>query len=169
MKEKLYEDFVQEVEILRDMEAGTEEYTRQAKVVADIAKCYTELEKIEVDERLKNQARFAETELKIKQIETEEAMKQKQIETDEAMKQKQIDADMKLKMEQALRDEMIKLKSIKIDRNDRIIKNVLEAIKWIGTALLIIWGALKTWEFEEKGTISSFMGKIFVGLFRPKM
>lgn len=158
MKEKLYEDFVQEVEILRDMEAGTEEYTRQAKVVADIAKCYTELEKIEVDERLKNQARFAETELKIKQIET-----------DEAMKQKQIDADMKLKMEQALRDEMIKLKSIKIDRNDRIIKNVLEAIKWIGTALLIIWGALKTWEFEEKGTISSFMGKIFVGLFRPKM
>lgn len=61
-----------------------------------------------------------------------------------------------------------KQQQIDNDEKDRLIKNTLTGINIVGGFGLIIWGALKSWKFEETGTVTSQMGKTFMNCFRPK-
>lgn len=56
----------------------------------------------------------------------------------------------------------LKLKQMKDDKIDRIVKN---GLTFAGIAIptgVTIWGALKSWEFEKEGTVTSALGRIFM-------
>lgn len=61
-----------------------------------------------------------------------------------------------------------KSKELKMEKIDRVVKNSIT----IGSTLLMagisVWGALGTWQFEEKGTIASFMGRSFLNRLLPR-
>lgn len=57
----------------------------------------------------------------------------------------------------------------KYEKIDGIIKHVLTGLGICVTAGVTIWGALRTFEFEEEGTIASKTGRIFIDrLFKSK-
>lgn len=60
-------------------------------------------------------------------------------------------------------EEQMKLKQLKEEHIDRYIKNGLTAVSVIGGLGVTVWGALKSWKFEETGTITTTAGRKFVG------
>ncbi len=62
----------------------------------------------------------------------------------------------------------MKLKEMKVERNDRIAKNVLTGVATIGGFALTIWGTFKSFKFEETGTITTAMGRGFIQRLLPK-
>lgn len=61
-------------------------------------------------------------------------------------------------------EHQLKMKQSEDDRNDKLIKNGLTAISTIGGFGLVVWGALKSWKFEEMGTITSSAGRKFMNM-----
>lgn len=53
-------------------------------------------------------------------------------------------------------------KKVKDERVDRIVKNCLTGISIVGGFGLTVWGSLKSWKFEETGTITSGPGRKFM-------
>lgn len=53
-------------------------------------------------------------------------------------------------------------KKAKDERVDRIVKNCLTGVSIIGGFGLTVWGSLKSWKFEETGTITSGPGRKFM-------
>lgn len=47
------------------------------------------------------------------------------------------------------------------DKRDRIVKNFLTGVSVVGGLVVTVWGACKTWKFEETGTIGSTFGRKF--------
>ena len=62
----------------------------------------------------------------------------------------------------------LKLKQMEEERKDRLVKNIIAAAGITIPAGVTIWGALKSWEFEKEGTVTSTMGRLFMNMFRPK-
>ena len=63
----------------------------------------------------------------------------------------------------------LKLKQMEDEKKDRNVKNVIT----VGTALLsvglTVWGTLKSLKFEETGTVTTLVGRNFIGkLFSKK-
>lgn len=55
------------------------------------------------------------------------------------------------------------------ERKDRIVKNVIAVVTFVGGGILTIWGTLKSLKFEETGTVTSTAGRKFIGnLFSKK-
>lgn len=66
-------------------------------------------------------------------------------------------------------EEQMKLQQMKEDRIDRHIKNGLTAFSIISGIGVTVWGALKSWKFEETGTVTTTAGRKFIGnLFSTK-
>ena len=67
------------------------------------------------------------------------------------------------------RDEL-KLKAAQMDeeRKDRLIKNCLTAAGIIIPVGVTIWGTLKSFKFEQEGTITTIMGRGFINKLLPK-
>ena len=56
------------------------------------------------------------------------------------------------------------------DKKDRFVKNFLTALSIGGGFALTIWGANKSWKFEETGVVTNGPGKEFMKkLFRMKL
>lgn len=60
----------------------------------------------------------------------------------------------------------LKAKQMHDEKVDRIVKNTLTGVSIVGGLVLTVWGSLKSWKFEETGTITNgpgreFMKKIF--------
>lgn len=53
---------------------------------------------------------------------------------------------------------------MKEDKRDRIVKNVLNGVGVVGGLAVTVWGACKSWKFEETGTITSSAGRKFMNL-----
>lgn len=77
-----------------------------------------------------------------------------------------IESEDKLNAQEFERD--MKLKEMKMERNDRVVKNVLTGIATIGGFALTIWGTFKSFEFEKDGTITTAMGRGFIQRLLPK-
>lgn len=62
----------------------------------------------------------------------------------------------------------LKLQQMEDEKKDRRVKNAIS----LGGILLplgvTIWGALKSWEFEKEGTVTTSFGRMFMNCFRPK-
>ena len=151
IKEMLSEEFERELELLQDLDVGTEEYSRQAKIVTDIADRIIAFEKMEAEDRQKTASLDADTLLKTKQIETDEALKLKQYEMESADR-----------VANRIADEAIRRDQLKEDKWDHIVKNCITVVTFGISAALTIWGAKKSWEFEKDGTITSIFGKMFM-------
>lgn len=72
------------------------------------------------------------------------------------------------KLEAVREDNNLKKQTAKDEKVDRIVKNSLSALGIVLPLGVTIWGALKSWEFEEKGFVSSFFGKLFMNKLGPK-
>lgn len=63
----------------------------------------------------------------------------------------------------------LRLKQMDDDRKDRLIRNCLTGVSIVSGIGVTVWGALKSWKFEETGTITSTAGRKFIGnLFNRK-
>lgn len=62
----------------------------------------------------------------------------------------------------------LKRKQLRDERIDRITTNCLTGVSIVGGFALTIWGAKKSWKFEEEGTITSTMGRGFMNRLLPR-
>lgn len=131
LKTKLTEEVLEEIKALKDVTIGDEVYKEAVNGIAKLSDKVIELERIEVEARLKNEAQILETTFR-----EEEA---------------------KLKREEA-----------KTEKKDKKTKNILTCVNVVGGFAVLVWGALNTWHYEEKGTIGSKMGNMFINSFRLK-
>jgi uncharacterized membrane-anchored protein YjiN (DUF445 family) len=66
-------------------------------------------------------------------------------------------------------EQEMRRKEMKDERIDRIVKNVLTGVSIVSGVGLTVWGTLKTFKFEETGTVTTMMGRGFINrLFGKK-
>ena len=134
------------IEEMGDMDITSAEYKTAAETVAKLIDRLDELDKSvsQWDAQTKEDARQAEElELKREQLEHE----------------KKVHED----------DEAFKAKQIIEDRHKMIVNIVLTSLGIIVPTGLTVWGTYKTFKFEETGTITTAMGRGFIGrLFSKK-
>lgn len=76
--------------------------------------------------------------------------------------------DRVIEMEKIDVERQTKLKQMDDDRKDRLIKNVLNGLN-IGLPLVVlVWGTLKTFEFEKEGTVTTIIGRGIINKLIPK-
>lgn len=81
---------------------------------------------------------------------------------------KKIEQEAEEAMESRKIDTELRLKQMKDENKDRLIKNGI-AIGGIVLPLLVtIWGTKVSFKFEEKGTITTAMGRGFINKLLPK-
>ena len=54
------------------------------------------------------------------------------------------------------------------DRIDKIVKNCISVAGIIIPTIVTIWGTLKSFKFEQEGTITTIMGRGFINKLLPK-
>lgn len=59
-------------------------------------------------------------------------------------------------------EEDLKVRQMKEDKKDRTVKNVLTGLGIGIPAVITVWGAMKSWEFEKEGVVTSLIGKGFM-------
>lgn len=65
-------------------------------------------------------------------------------------------------------DKEFKQQQIEDERKDRLIRNCISAAGIVIPSLLTIWGTLKTFKFEQDGTVTTIMGRGFINKLLPK-
>ena len=85
---------------------------------------------------------------------------------DRAIEINKMDLDAEEKLLARESDAEIKKQQLKDERIDRWVKNGLTGVSVLGGLGVTVWGALKSWKFEEFGSVTSgpgreFMKKIF--------
>ena len=81
---------------------------------------------------------------------------------DKSIELKKIEANSNLEKERLYEEIRIKERELDQTKQDQKIKNGLTAVSFIGSIGVLIWGALKSWEFEKEGTVTSSFGKSFM-------
>lgn len=76
--------------------------------------------------------------------------------------------DRQIEIEKINADKELKAEEAKIEKRDRIVKNVISGVGVIGGFAVTIWGTLKSIEFEKEGTITTIMGRGFINKLLPK-
>ena len=65
-------------------------------------------------------------------------------------------------------DADLKVQQMKADAKDRKIKYAISIGETVVSTAVIIWGTLKSFKFEENGTITTIMGRGFINKLLPK-
>lgn len=66
-------------------------------------------------------------------------------------------------------EKLLRLKQMADDKKDRLVKNCLTGASILSGIGVTVWGALKSWKFEETGTVTSTAGRKFINnLFSKK-
>ena len=71
--------------------------------------------------------------------------------------------DRKIEMDKVELEKGKTTQQLKDDRIDKIVRNCIAGVSVAGGLILTVWGALKSWEFEEHGTVTSSPGRKFIG------
>ena len=88
---------------------------------------------------------------------------------DRANEMKKIDAEARDRAESREIEIQFKNEQMQNDKKDRIVKNILTALSIGGGFVLTVWGANKSWKFEETGTVTNGPGREFMKrIFRMK-
>ena len=66
------------------------------------------------------------------------------------------------------KDSEFKQQQMEEEKKDRLIRNCISAAGVVIPSLLTIWGTVKTFKFEEEGTITSSIGRGFINKLLPK-
>lgn len=141
IKTLLDEEISNELESLGHLDIGSEEYKTTVDGITKLMDKKIELEKSERDAKVKDR----DYELEVKKAEVEAADKTKSREI-----------------------ESKKLEQIENDKKDQLFKNGIAIAGIVVPSLITIWGTFKTLKFEETGTVTTIMGRGFVGKLIPK-
>ena len=60
----------------------------------------------------------------------------------------------------------LKVMQMENDRKDKMIDRGITIAGGIGSVAVLVWGTLKTFQFEKNGTVTSKVGKLFIESFR---
>ena len=143
-----------EMEDLEELELGSDKYKVAVDGITKLMDRAIEIRKLDNAVENQNADRELERELKVRQIELDE----EKVENDAADKACTRASEEKLRREQ-MRD----------DRIDKIARNVLTGFTFGGTMFTIWCLASATFTFEEKGTITSTLGRKVLGMLVPKI
>lgn len=80
---------------------------------------------------------------------------------DRSIKLKELEKDSKEKAEALEAETRLKEEEIEIDKKDKRTRNVIAGVSVIGGLGVTVWGAIKSWKFEEHGYVSSSAGRKF--------
>lgn len=81
---------------------------------------------------------------------------------DRSIKLKELEKDSKEKAEALEAETRLKEEEIEIDKKDKRTRNVIAGVSVIGGLGVTVWGAIKSWKFEEHGYVSSSAGRKFM-------
>ena len=87
---------------------------------------------------------------------------------DRAIEMDKVNIDVEEKAKNRELDEQLTRQQMADEKEDRYVKNGITAVSVIGGLGVTVWGALKSWEFEKEGTVTSAMGRMFMNCLRPK-
>lgn len=141
IKTLLDKEISNELDLMGELEIGSETYKVTVEGIAKLMDKKIELEKLERDAKAKDKDR----ELESKKIEGELTEKAKSREIEEK-----------------------KLEQITNEKKDQLFKNGIAIAGIVVPSLLTIWGTYKTLKFEETGTVTTIMGRGFVNKLIPK-
>ena len=79
-----------------------------------------------------------------------------------------LQAEREDKLESRAIETRLKNRQLMDNKTDNMIRNGLTAAGLVVTAGLTIWGTLKTFKFEETGTITSSIGRGFIQRLTPR-
>ena len=88
---------------------------------------------------------------------------------DRAIELKKIDVDAKNQAKAQETEKALRLAQMKDERNDKIVRNVIMGIGSVGGLVTIWLLSAAAFTYEEKGTISSLIGKKVLGMLVPKL
>ena len=87
---------------------------------------------------------------------------------DRSIELKKIESEREFKEESRAIDTRLKNRQLTDEKLNNYIKNGLTAASLIVTTGLTVWGTVKTFKFEEDGTITSTIGRGFVNKLLPR-
>ena len=87
---------------------------------------------------------------------------------DKSIELERLDVEAQEKYESRIAENELKMKQLKDEKRDRIVKNVLTGVSVVGGFGVTIWGTLKSLKFEEKGVVTSIVGRGFIQKLLPK-
>ena len=88
---------------------------------------------------------------------------------DRAIELEKVENDAEDKKKTRENDKALRLKQMEDENKDRLMRNCLTGASILSGIGVTIWGALKSWKFEETGTITSTAGRKFINnLFSKK-
>ena len=87
---------------------------------------------------------------------------------DRSIELKKIESEREFKEESRAIDTRLKNRQLLDEKLNNYIKNGLTAAGLIVTTGLTVWGTVKTFKFEEDGTITSTIGRGFVNKLLPR-
>ena len=106
--------------------------------------------------------------IEVEKIENDVKEKSKNREQDKEFKQKQFDLDKELRREQFEFDKKTKIEQSENNKKDQKIKNVLTGVGIVLPVVVTVWGTIKSLRFEQEGTVTTIMGRGFIGKLLPK-
>lgn len=148
-KELLREVIHDELEKLKEMEVGTNEYKATVDGVVKLTAQLNDMTKIEA-EALENAEKRKDAKA---EAEFEHEFKKTQAEETRAV---------------ALSEQALRQKQADDERKDRLIKNCMAAAGILIPSLITVWGTVKSFEFEREGTITTTLGRGFINKLLPK-
>lgn len=88
---------------------------------------------------------------------------------DRAIELEKVENDAEDKKKTRENDKALRLKQMEDENKDRLVRNCLTGASILGGFGVTVWGALKSWKFEETGTLTSTPGRKFINnLFSKK-
>lgn len=88
---------------------------------------------------------------------------------DRAIELEKVENDAEDKKKTRENEHNLRLKQMEDEKKDRLVKNCLTGASILSGIGVTVWGALKSWKFEETGTITSTAGRKFISnLFSKK-
>lgn len=76
--------------------------------------------------------------------------------------------DRAIEIEKLDKETQDKTETLKEEKKDRLVRNIIAAAGIIIPTLVTVWGTKKSFEFEKEGTITTIMGRGFLQKLLPK-
>ena len=88
--------------------------------------------------------------------------------TDRAIEMEKVEADIHDKVMNRESENFRHETQMKMEQKDRLIKNCIAVASIVVPTAVTIWGTVKSFKFEQEGTITTIMGRGFINKLLPK-
>lgn len=87
---------------------------------------------------------------------------------DRAIELEKVKSEVNDRAESRELDRSLKVLQMSDEQKDRFIKNTISVVGIVIPTAVTIWGTLKTFKFEEEGTVTTMVGRGFINKLLPK-